>query len=60
MHALKFRRRAYRSTRPETLSSQKAKGLEAPLAAAQILVVGLLSGMCCFTGSLLFLQVLQP
>ena len=58
MHALKFRRRAYVSPRTDATQNTASNRHETQVAAVQILTVGILSGLCCFTGSLLILQVL--
>jgi hypothetical protein len=62
MHALKIRSRfvppaihpepATASRLPQTFSSEIA------IPALQILSIGLLSGLCCFTGSLLLIAVM--
>ena len=56
MHALKFRRSAYGS---DTIQKPIIARRETLVAAVQILTIGLLSGLCCFMGSMLMLQVLQ-
>ncbi|MEL7084667.1 MAG: hypothetical protein AAF268_02710 [Cyanobacteria bacterium P01_A01_bin.3] len=58
MHALKFRRRAYGSVGTNTTPNTASDRHDTQMAAVQILTVGILSGLCCFTGSLLILQVL--
>ena len=56
MHALKLRRSAYGS---DTIEKPITARRETLVAAVQILSIGLLSGLCCFMGSMLMLQVLQ-
>ncbi len=58
MHALKFRRRAYGSVQTDATQATASDRRDKQVAALQILTVGLLSGLCCFTGSVLLLQVL--
>ena len=59
MHALKFRRRSYAPARTAPIPEQIGARRDLPIAITQILSVGLLSGLCCYTGSLLILMLLQ-
>ncbi|MGK7911278.1 MAG: hypothetical protein AB4050_07325 [Synechococcus sp.] len=58
MHALKVRRRVYTAGTDATQQAASDRREMQVTTAVQILTIGLLSGLCCFTGSLLFLQVL--
>ena len=58
MHALKFRRRVYGSAGTDATQNTASDRREKQVATVQILTVGILSGLCCFTGALLISQVL--
>ena len=59
MHALKFRRHSYQSANITTSPAQVQERRDTHIAITQILSVGVLSGLCCFTGSLLMMLVMQ-
>ena len=65
MHSLKFRRRIYQepTTDSQMIGEETimtaAELKETSIAALQILSIGVLSGLCCFTGTLLMTAIIQ-
>ncbi|MGK7909402.1 MAG: hypothetical protein AB4040_19505 [Synechococcus sp.] len=59
MHSLKFRRHSYQPARTSTSPVQGQERRDIYIAIMQILSVGVLSGLCCFTGLRLLMLVMQ-